>query len=147
MHTYHSTMYPKDLIIPKYTTNTGYRQCLREIFKMIPDNYPDTVRKLEEELGDDFDKETRDEIEYDDESAGLMMQYIRNQTKHLPIFQRLYEMAAARFLSRDHEIGVAILYAYDYMPYFHKCICIFLNNPDNLTEETQEYRELVNMLN
>jgi hypothetical protein len=33
------------------------------------------------------------------------------------------------------------------MPYFHKCICIFLNNPDDLTEETQEYRELVNMLN
>ena len=56
-------------------------------------------------------------------------------------------MAAARFLSRDHEIGVAILYAYEYLPLFHKCVCIFLNNPDGLTEETQEYSELVNLLN
>ena len=140
-------MYPKNLIIPPYTTNTGYRQCLRQIFQMNQENYPDSIRKLEEELGDDFDKETRDEIEYDEESAGLMMQYIRNQTKHLPIFQRLYEYAAARFLSRDHEIGVAILYAYEYLPLFHKCICIFLNNPNDLTEETPEYKELVNMLN
>ena len=114
---------------------------------MIPENYPDSIKHLEEELGDDFDKETRDEIEYDEDSAALMMQYIRNQTKHLPIFQRLYEMAAARFLSRDHEIGVAILYAYEYLPFFHKCVCIFLNNPADLTEETQEYSELVNLLN
>ena len=107
-------MYPTHLIVPEYETNTGYRQCLRQIFQMNKDNYPDAIKQLEEELGDDFDKETRDEIEYDDESAGLMMQYIRNNTKELPIFHRLYELAAARFLSRDHEIGVAILYAYEY---------------------------------
>jgi len=139
--------YPKHLIIPKYTTNTGYRQCLRQIFKMNTENYPALIQQLEEELGDDFDKETRDEIEYDEESAGLMMQYIRNCTKNLPIFHRLYEMAAARFLSRDHEIGVAILYAYEYLPLFHKCLCIFFNNEHALTEETQEYKDLVEMLN
>ena len=140
-------MYPKHLIIPKYTTNTGYRQCLRQIFQMNPENYPDSIKQLEEELGDEFDKETRDEIEYDEESAGLMMQYIRNQTKHLPIFQRLYELAAARILSRDHEIGVAILYAYDYLPLFHECVCRFLNDPSSLDETTPAYKELFDMLN
>jgi hypothetical protein len=140
-------MYPKHLVLPPYTTNTGYRQCLRQIFQMNKDNYPESIKQLEEELGDDFDKETRDEIEYDEDSAGLMMQFIRNQTKHLPIFQRLYELAAARFLSRDHEIGVAILYAYEYLPSFHKCVCIFLNNPDELTENTAAYKDLVGLLN
>ena len=140
-------MYPKHLIIPKYTTNTGYRQCLRQIFQMKPENYPDSIKQLEEELGDEFDKESRDEIEYDEESAGLMMQYIRNQTKHLPIFQRLYELAAARILSRDHEIGVAILYAYDYLPLFHECVCRFLNDPSSLNETTPAYKELFDMLN
>lgn len=140
-------MYPIHLIVPKYTTNTGYRQCLRQIFQMNKDNYPDSIKQLEDELGAEFDKETRDEIEYDEESAGLMMQYIRNQTKHLPIFQRLYELAAARFLSRDHEIGVAILYAYEYLPFFHKCICIFLTNPADLTETTPAYKSLVDLLN
>ena len=140
-------MYPKHLIVPKYTTNTGYRQCLRQIFKMNKDNYPDSIKQLEEELGDEFDKETRDEIEYDEESAGLMMQYIRKQTKHLPIFQRLYELAAARFLSRDHEIGVAILYAYEYMPLFHECVCLFLNDPTKLDENTPAYVQLLDLLN
>ena len=140
-------MYPKHLIVPKYTTNTGYRQCLRQIFQMNKDNYPGSIKQLEEELGDDFDKETRDEIEYDEESAGLMMQYILNQTKHLPLFQRLYELAAARFLSRDHEIGVAILYAYEYLPFFHECVCIFLNSPDSLNENTPAYKQLLELLN
>ena len=114
---------------------------------MNKDNYPDSIKQLEEELGDEFDKETRDEIEYDEESAGLMMQYIRNQTKHLPIFQRLYELAAARFLSRDHEIGVAILYAYEYLPFFHECVCLFLNDQASLDENTPAYRQLLDLLN
>jgi hypothetical protein len=139
-------MYPTHLIVPNYETNTGYRQCLRQIFQMNSENYPAAIKQLEEELGDEFDKETRDEIEYDDESAGLMMQYIRNNTKLLPIFHKLYELAAARFLSRDHEIGVAILYAYEYLPLFHKCLCIFFNNAADLTEETPEYITLVEML-
>jgi hypothetical protein len=113
---------------------------------MNKENYPAAIKQLEDELGDEFDKETRDEIEYDDESAGLMMQYIRNHTKELPIFHKLYELAAARFLSRDHEIGVAILYAYEYLPFFHKCLCIFFNNAADLTEQSPDYETLVSML-
>ena len=43
-------MYPTHLIVPEYETNTGYRQCLRQIFQMNKDNYPDAIKQLEEDI-------------------------------------------------------------------------------------------------
>ena len=83
-------MYPINLRIPNYITNDEYRRCLRELFKMKVENYPEKIKELEEKLGEEFDEETRDEIEYDDESAKKMMDYILENTKDMIIIKTLY---------------------------------------------------------
>lgn len=57
-------VYPTKLKI-FYNTNSTYRNCLRTLFKMNPHNFP--------KFDDDLDEETRDENDYDIDSASVAM--------------------------------------------------------------------------
>jgi len=83
------------------------------------------------ELG--IDEETLDESDFDSVAAGKMMDYVFDVTKNDPVFQVLYDCGAATMLSQDREIGIAVLFSYDYLAYFHPCICEFLNNGQTIT--------------
>tara|TARA_B100000900_G_C20511094_1_gene688023 strand:+ start:432 stop:773 length:342 start_codon:yes stop_codon:yes gene_type:complete len=109
---------------------------------MKVENYPEKIKELEEKLGEEFDEETRDEIEYDDESAKKMMDYILENTKDMIIFKTLYEKAASKMLSIDIDIGMTILFSYDYLPLFHKCLCKHFTD-NSLTENSVEYKNLM----
>ena len=95
-----------------YKNNQEYRKCIREIFRM-----KESVSTL------DIDDETKDEQNYDDMSTSKVLDYIYSITKKNVCFQELYGYAAATMFSTDPEIGLAVLFSYDYFLLFHPLLC------------------------
>jgi len=125
-------VYPIELKL-KYKNNAEYRESLRQLFKMNPQNYNESTKQL------DLDDETRDELEYDEVSAKIAMDWIYATLKTNPLFQDLFLRAAAKFLSEDHEIGIAVLISYDYLDSFHDCIVSFLTCPNDFNKLHSTY--------
>ena len=126
------TPYQYQLRNVRYENDSGYRSCMRKLFCMI----------TPEDLDTDLDEITMDENDYDEEAATKAMDFIYAKTHKHPVFRTLYEKGAGCMLSTDPEIGLAVLFSYDYMAMFHKCIRCFFENPDNFNEECDEYAEL-----
>jgi hypothetical protein len=119
-----------------YSNDQEFRSCMRDIFNMKKDidNYPD------------LDAVTRDENNYDIDAATKSMDYIFEKTKDIELFQTLYDLAAAKMLSMDRSIGLAILFSYDNMKAFHHCICDFIENNDTFDKNTPSYITVYNTI-
>lgn len=127
--------YPVDLIID-YSNNTQYRQCLRNLFKMNSNNYPETKDM-------DLDDETMDEMSYDGKSATVTMDYILETTKSIPEIINLYEKTASFMFSTDPNIGLTIMLGYDYLDLFHKLLQkIIAGIPNEELLQTDIYKQL-----
>jgi hypothetical protein len=50
---------------------------------------------------------------------------------------------AANFLSEDIEIGLMLLFSYDYMYMSHKCICEFINSGQISEKNISELRSAI----
>ena len=122
----------------QYTNNQEYRQQLRVLFNM-----KNQVQDLD--LG--IDAETLDENDFDTEAASNMMDYVFDMTENEPVFQELYDYAAALMFSQDREIGIAVLFSYDYLAYFHPCICDFTNNNQSITSANENVAALKRKIN
>lgn len=116
----------------EYYNDLEYRKWLRNLFCMTQPK----------DLDADLDEITIDENNYDEEAAKKAMDFIYEKTNKHPLFRMLYEKAAGCMLSMDHEIGLAVLFSYDYMAMFHKCIQRFFDLPDEFNEECNEYKQL-----
>jgi hypothetical protein len=90
-----------------------------------------------------LDAESKDELEYDDESVILGMDWIYDKIKDNEIFLYLLSRAAAKYLSEDHGIGLSVLMCYEYLDAFHGCIVSFLTDPDNFNETNSAYLNLL----
>lgn len=119
-----------------YENDSQYRACLRKTFCMITPG----------DLYTDVDAITLDENDFDGEATTQAMDFVFARTHHNPLFCYLYDQAAAKMLSTDREIGLAVLFSYDYMALFHKCIQCFLERPDEFTRDCGEYKELHNKI-
>ena len=115
----------------QYDNNAEYRESLRAWIHMTTSGTPDL----------DLDDETRDELLYDELSTSTVLEYVFSQTKNHILFQRLYDGAASFMFSTDRNIGMTVLFSYDYLVLFHPCICEFLNNA-NLDENGPNYVSL-----
>jgi 5'-deoxynucleotidase YfbR-like HD superfamily hydrolase len=131
------------LQISSYSTTREYRACLRNMFQMDPSKYRDTLKTYEDALHDDFDDETRDEMSYDEDAAKLVMDAVFDATKRDPLFQTLYDMAAARMFSTDRDIGLAVLFSYDYLSKFHACVVQFTETPEQFSTNSVAYQSMV----
>ena len=80
-----------------YDTDDEYRACLCSLFG------------------------TKDDT-YDENQAELIMDSIYATTKDNVLYQELYDLAAAKFLSEDRSLGLSILFSYDYFALFCKCL-------------------------
>ena len=109
--------------------------------------YNEKVQLLETSNNEVLDDETRDEISYDDNSASIVLDTIFDMTKQNTLFNTLYLDAAAKMISLDPSIGIAVLFSYDYFELFHKCIVVFIQNPVLFTIDCKEYIALYNYLN
>jgi hypothetical protein len=98
----------------QYKNNQEYRKCIRDFFQM-----KESISAL------DIDDETKDEQNYDDTSSTKMLNHVYSITKENTHFQELYSYAAATMFSTDPEIGLAVLFSYDYFVLFHPLLCSF----------------------
>jgi len=110
---------------------------------MNSQSYPDIVKL-------DIDKVSRDELEYDDDASDKAMEYVINQTRNNPLFHVLYEQAATFMFSTNVDIGLAVLFSYDYLLLFHNCLTDYfksLRESDNtFTNQNVNYTLLYNKL-
>jgi len=125
-----------------YTNDFEYRAWLRYLFCMRfsdedEDNKNNGSTPITDE-DDDIDIITRDELDYNEQASIDALDYVYVQTKDNTLFQELYSLAASKMLSLDRNIGLSVLYSYDYMALFHCCVCCYIEKPDEF-DETNEW--------
>lgn len=111
--TFTSISYVKDIHV-QYETNEEYQQCILSLVSLQP--YWPTQNE------DQFDAITE------------FIDFIYKQTHEIPEFQLIYEKASATMFSTNLQIGLVILFSFDYLKLFHSVLCAFINND---TEETK----------
>jgi hypothetical protein len=114
-----------------YQSNTEYRAELRKMFYMDVSPCALDIEHL--------DFETRDELEYDENKISSVMDDLFLLTKGNAWFQKLYDSAAEKMFSTNREIGQAVLFSYDYLPLFHKCLASFIKDPSTFDETNEFY--------
>jgi len=122
-----------------YSSNMEYRDFLRDIFFMKLPTNPDNP--------DEIDDETLDENNYDENVISRTMDVLFELTKGNVLFQQLYVSAAAKMLSEQLDIGQAVLFSYDYLPLFYKCLGCFFKEPSHFDETNEFYVALMKKLN
>lgn len=122
-------------LIIEYHNDTEYRETIRKLFNM-----KHIKRDTKEE--EIMDEVTADELDYDYETINKTMDELYEKTKDNPLFQTLYDLAAAKMISLDRTIGQSVLFSYNYLYLFHACLCVFIMCPNEFTEQCEYYREL-----
>ena len=119
-----------------YTDNKSYRSTLRQLFCM-------DVSMCHVTVDESMDDESRDELMYDNDAVITVMGNLFELTRDNVLFQNLYDLAAEKMISTNREIGQAVLFSYDYLPLFHKCLAGFLRNPDGFNDSNEFYVALL----
>ena len=122
--------------IAVYTDNKSYRSTLRQLFFM-------DVSMCSEMDNESMDEESRDELMYDNDAVITVMGNLFELTRDNVLFQNLYDLAAEKMISTNREIGQAVLFSYDYLPLFHKCLAGFLRNPVGFNDSDEFYVALL----
>jgi hypothetical protein len=119
------------MIPPRYNDNAGYREALRQFFKMDTDAILENMRKKYADF-DTFDDETRDELLFDTDAVEAGMNSVFDKTRDVPMFHELYVAAAGAMLSENPDIGLAVLMSYDYFADFAVSLTAYFEAPETL---------------
>jgi len=131
---------------PKYENNEEYRFCIRQVFQMNPSIYQSNIDALKTHNQEELDQETQDELSFDEDAMKRGMDYIYSRTKRNVLFQKIYSIAAAKMISMDPEIGLAVCFSYDYFHSFHNCLMMYLENPDSFLETHDVFKQMILVL-
>ena len=135
----HKTPYNLSEKVIQYNNDFEYRAWLRKLFCMrFSDEDEENASKLLSDEDDDIDIITRDELDYNEQASIDALDYVYVKTNDNTLFQELYSLAASKMLSLDRNIGLSVLYSYDYMALFHCCLCCYIEKPDEF-DETNEW--------
>ena len=107
-----------------YKDNETYRKCLRQVVNMDISN----LNIPWDQMDDDLDEETKDELLFDNYAMSSTMDYVYDKTKENKFFKEIYLLGASKMFSTDPNIGLAILFSYDFFDLFHLCLQDFFNN-------------------
>lgn len=121
--------------ISQYSDNRSYREAIRQIIGM-----PDT--QYIHNSSDYDDEETGDEQYYDETYMTRFLDDTYALTREHPIFKELYEIAAGKMLSLDHEIGLAVLMSYDYLYFFYGCLLDYMSSPGSFGKQNDNFLSL-----
>jgi len=94
----------------------------------------------------DWDEETIDEMSYDEDAASKILDQIYECTKHNILFYKIYINAAAKMMSLDPDIGLAVCMSYDYFKCFCECLELYRKTPAQFTENSKPYKDLYTKL-
>ena len=124
-----------------YSSNTEYRKVFRQITNMNTTIYYDNVNDLP-----NIDEETLDEYNYDDNAMSAFLDKVSDLTMDQPDFQKLYDLAAAKMISTDREIGITILMSYDFLYLFYPLLREYAISPSDFTLDNEYYVKLIKKL-
>ena len=128
------SIYNCDLENVSYTNDLEYRAWIRKIFCMQMPNDAETADQFE-----GMDEVSKDELLYDENAVMKALDFVYAKTRNKKLFKELYDLGAATMLSTDRSIGLSVLFSYDYMSHFHKCVICFLKTPENFNETNESY--------
>lgn len=140
------TMYPINLQIPASFSTNEYRRFIRELFQMDLTSVEEENQGIQKHNNEPWDEETKDEMLYDGDGATNFMDFVEKETKTNSVFVGLYEKAAAKMFSTDLGIGLAVLFSYDYIHYFHKCLVDYFTNARTLEITNPNFQALNELL-
>jgi hypothetical protein len=123
-----------------YSNNKEYRQAIRNIFNMNVGNIESEIKQY------NYDKETEDELLFDEAAMSSGMTNILEKTLGNSLFDELYSLAAAKMISMDKETGLCILLSYDYLSDFYNVWNAYLENPHVFSEKNAFFILLKNRL-
>lgn len=103
-----------------YNDDVGYRAFIRKLCSM-EHKCPWDSNTLHE-----IDEVSLDEYDYDDNAMTELLDNVFSQTHSIPVFNKLYTLAAATMMSEDTSIGVAVLFSYSFASIFHNCIVNYI---------------------
>jgi hypothetical protein len=126
--------------IVDYADNISYRKCIRDAFQMSSANYHCPEEAID---ANDIDKETLDEYFYDEPQFKTILNEIYKKTIDEVDFEEIYETAAHFMISNDCDVGLTVLFAYDYFRWFHPVLVNYLTGKPY----KNEYRQLEFRLN
>jgi hypothetical protein len=133
-HPYYNIPINFNVITPSYRNNEEYRKALQELcFLRYPDTFP------EGDYPEGTDPECCHEMTYDLENMTYALDFIWHNTRKHPLFIDLYKLTAKEMLTEDLEVGLAILFSYDYLALFHQCLSSFYNNPYGFDESNAAF--------
>jgi hypothetical protein len=133
-----------------YSTNEEYRDVLRKIVNMKKGKIEEfcCVRENGATMCDfdQIDKETADEMHFDSDATKKYLDFVYFHTKDHFDFQELYEMASAKMISTDNEIGLSVLFSFDYLRAFYPVFCDYMHNKDGFGDKNLNYIKCLSML-
>lgn len=112
-----------------YDNNDEYRICIQNVFMM-----------------ENCESIDPDEIFFDNLAVKNGIDYLYELTKEEKYFVEIYKKAAMFFLSDDVEVGLMVLFSFDFFNLFHKCLHEYVNNRELFSENNKSYIELINNL-
>jgi len=134
--------YPIHFNMKKYNNNLEYRKQIRLLTSMDNDICTKNVNNVQENLDEDIDNESKDELFYDTKTMSEFIDFILHETKLNKLFLQLYIKTAGQMFSNSPEIGLTILLSYDYLFDFHLCLVDFFKNNDNMSDNLH-YKNLI----
>jgi hypothetical protein len=81
--------------------------------------------------------------EYNDEAINECIKYLYNNVRQNQDLKDCSLKLASKYLNQDFEIGLMILFSYDYMNLTHICISEFLDNGKISEENITKLRSVV----
>jgi hypothetical protein len=113
-HPYYNIPINLNILTPTYTNNAEYRETLKNLcFLRYPETFP------EGGFPEGTDPESCHEMTYDIDNMTYALDFVWQNTKNHPAFIELYKNAAMIMFTEDLEVGLAILFSYDYLCYFY----------------------------
>lgn len=130
-----------------YDSDQTYRAFLRQIMQMDPAKFYETDDIKCDPADPKVSEETIDEYNYDGAAVAKYLDKVYDLTKNRKEFQRLYTAAAALMFSEKPDIGLAVLFSYDYLACFYSIYTNYSKAPDSWSADTDEfYQKLVNRI-
>lgn len=85
--------------------------------------------------------------EWSEERVTLFLNFIYTKTSSFYLFQQLYISAAATMMTLDPEMGLAILFSFTYLEFFHPCLVAFFQSNQEIPENHPSFLLLKDKLN
>jgi len=130
-----------------YDSDQTYRAFLRHLTQMDPAKFYETEDIRCDPTDPKVSPETIDEYNYDSAAIAKYLDRVYEQTKSRPEFQRLYVAAAALMFSENPEIGLAVLFSYDYLAHFFQIYANYSKSPAVWSaQEDEVYQKLIDRI-